>query len=312
MVRHMFVLAAMVLTTFLATGRDCQGRTWSDSSGTYTLEAELVLFNDQSVVLKRADHQLVVIPLADLSDADRDYLKTQEALDLRKRAEERPATLKLKDGTEIAGRIVDFAQRDLTLRRWRGNFYANDRKLENLPAFYQQLLPHIVANFESLRTVDLSGLQDWMVRQRGRPRTFHLEGVLIEANDGDLYAVPFFLLPDSDRALWERYWQNYQATQKDDRTAETANLGFLLESLAAARAEDALVDREIAELQLQMQAVEAGLTSLWEVTLYPGPTIRGWPQWVVVPGRNSRAATIAALEQNPGYVAGPVRRVTRR
>ena len=58
-----------------------------------------------------------------------------------------------------------------------------------------------------------------------------------------------------------------------------------------------------------MQAVQAGLTSLWEVTLFPAGGRGGPPLWVVVPGRDSRQATAAALQQNPGFVAGPVRRV---
>jgi hypothetical protein len=67
--------------------------------------------------------------------------------------------------------------------------------------------------------------------------------------------------------------------------------------------------REIATMQLKMQAVQAGLTSLWEVTLYPAAGRTGPPIWVVMPARNSRDATAAALQSNPGYVAGPVRRV---
>jgi hypothetical protein len=45
------------------------------------------------------------------------------------------------------------------------------------------------------------------------------------------------------------------------------------------------------------------------VTLYPAAGQGGPPLWVVMPGRDSRQATAAALAQYPGYVAGPVRRV---
>jgi hypothetical protein len=83
-----------------------------------------------------------------------------------------------------------------------------------------------------------------------------------------------------------------------------------LRSLAAARYRDKLVQREIAMMQLKLQAIQAGVTSLWEVTLLPGAGQGGPPQWVVVPGRDSRQAIAAALQQNPGFVAGPVRRVS--
>ena len=81
---------------------------------------------------------------------------------------------------------------------------------------------------------------------------------------------------------------------------------------AAARQHDAQVRREIAMMQLKLQAVEAGVTSLWEVTLYPDRGNNSPPQWVVVPGRDSRQATANALAQNLGFVAGPVRRIAPR
>ncbi len=312
--KFVFSLSWIMLVVSLAQGSvaHAESRVWTDTSGAYTLTAELVTFNDKSVVLKRADHELVAFPLAELSQADHDYLKTQAALDAQKKIDESKQTLELIDGTKIEGQIVDFAQRDVTLQRWRGNFYVNDRRLDNLPEFYQKLLPQVVAHFETLRSPDLAGLEHWMTRQRGRPRTFHLEGVLIESPNGDVHAVPFFLLPEAERKLWERYWRNWQARQKELKAESREDLAYLLKSFAAARAEDAQVQREIAELQLKMQTIQAGVTSLWEVTLYPDVAMTGWPLWVVVPGRDSRQATLNALEMYPGFVVGPVRRVSRR
>ena len=306
------LLLALLLAAGSLSSAACLARTWSNASGDYTLEAELVMFNENSVILKRADHELVAFPLAELSAEDRAYLESSAAQEAQKQAEEKFPTLKLADGTTVAGRIVDFAQRDLTVVRRRGNFYVNDRRIDNLPPFYQQLLPQVIAHFETLRSPDLSGLEQWLVRQRGRPRTFHVEGVLVELENGDLHTVPFFLLPENERQLWQRYWSNWQAAQNSDTSAESDDLAFLLRSLAAARAEDAEIKREIAELKLKTQAIQAGITSLWEVTLYPDPGFFGWPQWVVVTGRDSRDATLRALEENPGYFVGPVRRVSRR
>jgi hypothetical protein len=58
-----------------------------------------------------------------------------------------------------------------------------------------------------------------------------------------------------------------------------------------------------------LQAVEAGITSLWEITLYPAGGKAGPPLWVVMPGRNSAEATAQALAQNAGYVAAGARKV---
>jgi hypothetical protein len=71
------------------------------------------------------------------------------------------------------------------------------------------------------------------------------------------------------------------------------------------------IDRQIAQMNLNMNMINAGITSAWEVTLYPVPGNPRPPMWVVTMGRNSAIATEIALRQNPGFVSGPVRRVSR-
>ena len=68
------------------------------------------------------------------------------------------------------------------------------------------------------------------------------------------------------------------------------------------------IQQQIAQMQLN-QAILSGATQLWEVSLYPGRGVAGSPQWVVMPGINSREAAANALTKYPGYVAGPVRKV---
>jgi hypothetical protein len=305
--RCTLVAAWIVIVAVSATAN---ARAWTDSTGKYTLDAELVTFNDRTVVLKRADHEMVAIPLEKLSEADREYLQTKEAGDAARPQDENMQTWTLRDGTQLEGKIVEYAERDVTLQRRRGNIYVNDRNFDNLPAFYQKMLPQIVAQQENLQRADRQSLVSWLVRQRGEPRTLHLEGVIIETKNGDEYAVPFSMLSDDDLALLKPSWNDWQAAANKNDYRRQEDHAFLLRSLAAARQRDAQVNRQIAQMQLGLQAVEAGITSLWEVTLYPAAGKGGRPQWVVVPGRNSRQATQLALSRNPGYVAGPVRRVS--
>lgn len=285
------------------------GRVWTDSTGRYSLDAELVAFNDSTVVLKRADHELVAVPIEKLSAPDRGFLKSQDAGKSIREVSGGEQTWSLRDGTQLVGRIVDYASRDVTIQRRRGRIYVNDRVIENLPEFYQRIIPQIVAQFEGLQRADRRSLEDWLVRQRGAARSFHLDGVTLETQNGDEYAVPFALFSDTDVKLLKPRWNDWFAAQRSSDFATQEDRAFLLRSLAAARQRDQQVQREIALMQLKMQAVAAGVTSLWEVTLYPTAGQSGSPLWVVVPGRDSRQATAAALEQNPGYVAGPVRRV---
>jgi hypothetical protein len=50
-------------------------RTWRDASGTHKVRAAFVDLNDSKVTLKRADGQIVVVPLRKLSKADQEYAK---------------------------------------------------------------------------------------------------------------------------------------------------------------------------------------------------------------------------------------------
>ena len=49
-------------------------RTWTDSTGKYKIEAELVEVRDGTAYLKRADGKTVSVPLTKLSETDRNYL----------------------------------------------------------------------------------------------------------------------------------------------------------------------------------------------------------------------------------------------
>ena len=65
---------------------------------------------------------------------------------------------------------------------------------------------------------------------------------------------------------------------------------------------------QIARMQLQMQAVAAGVTSLWEVYLYPPAGVAAYPISVIVSARNSFDAGSIAGANNPGYIVGPIRK----
>jgi hypothetical protein len=303
------ILAATCLLAACSTA-SIAGREWTDTTGQYTLQAKLIAFSDDTVVLQRGDHELVAVPIKELSDKDREYLKSKEAGDLANRTTEDSQTWTLRDGTKLAGRVVDYASRDVTIQRRRGRVLVNDRWLENLPEFYQRLLPQVVDHFEKLDSADRRGLDAWVLRQRGQPRTFHLKGIVFETDSGDEYAVPFFLLSDRDQGLLGAGFDRWLASQHRDDYDQQDDLAFLLRLLAVARYRDQMVERQIALLNLQLQAANAGLAALWEVSLYPPVGHGGPPVSVVVPGRSSDQAKVAAPQQRPGFFVGPIRRLT--
>lgn len=70
------LLAAILLPAVpTAAQRPMQARTWTDSSGTYTVEATMLGIEGDKVTLLRADGRKVVVPLDRLSQADQDFIR---------------------------------------------------------------------------------------------------------------------------------------------------------------------------------------------------------------------------------------------
>ncbi len=298
-----FVLACLLMLPSVASAR-----VWTDSSGKYSIEANLIAFNGTTVVLQRADHQLGQVPIDKLSPADRDYLKTKEAGDAVKKVAGATQTWTLRSDLKLVGRVVGYAQRSLTVQRRRGNIYVNDRLFENLPAVYQVMIPKIVAHFANLTRDDRQALEDWLVTQKGQPQTFTVEGALFELEGGDEYVVPFFFFSDADQNLLKPGWDQWLAANSKKQYDQLDDQAFLVQSLMAVRQRDQQIQQQIAQMQMY-QAVALGTTQLWEVTLYPARGNAGSPQWVVMPGVNSGEASANALAKYPGFVVGPVRKV---
>ena len=298
----MWACVSLTLTTSI------EARVWTDTTGKYTIEADLIGFDDEQVILKRADKELGAFPLDKLSEKDREYLKSREAKDLHHANLNELQTWAMQSGLQVRGRIVDYARKDMTLQRRRGKIYVNDRVFENLPEIYRKMIPEIVAHFDELDPADARNFRVWMRKQRDEPRTFQLEGVVMELESGDEYGVPFFFFDEKELRVLKSGWDEWVAAHDDYETREDES--FKVQSLAAAMHQDRQIDREIAITQLNMQAIAAGVTSAWEVTLYPAQGNPSAPRWVVVPGRNSREAQQAAVTQNPGFVPGPTRRIS--
>lgn len=285
-------------------------RTWTDQSGQYSIDADLVAYDSTRVVLKRdSDGELGMVSLERLSAADQEFVGKQleEANEQAKAGQ----LWTLRGGLEIPGQVVDFTHRDVTVQRRRGKVYVNDRVFENLPAVYRKVVPMVVAEQTGANVTDEKSLENWLVHRKGQPQTFGVDGVVIEFANGDEYALPFFVFSDRDLEVLQPGWDSWLAAHNAADTMSRGEHSLALQARASQR--DALEAEKlrIAQLQLGMTSVVAGVTSLWEVTLYPGPGVAGPPQWVVVPGRDSRVAAQGAMANYPGYVVGPIRRVSR-
>ncbi|MFO0911628.1 MAG: SHD1 domain-containing protein [Pirellulales bacterium] len=286
-----------------------QGREWKDASGNYVIEAELFGFDDEHVILQRPDKELGVLEISQLSAADQEYLKSPEAQQLDSKNEELTEKWPTTIGIELSGHVVDYAQKDVTIQRRRGRTYVNGRRWDNLPELYQKIIPRLIEHFEEVELPDDAAFQRWLASLRGQPRTFHVDGVVMEMANGDEFTIPFFVFTSADRrALRAGFSEWMNAQQDQDRRQD---LAYRLEQFAAAYFQNQQLNRQIALINLNLQAINSGIVGAWEVTLYPAIGNPSPPMWVVVPARNSLQASEIALLQNPGFLAGSVRRLSR-
>ena len=51
------------------------GRTWTDSTGKFTLEAKFIEVKDRKVTIEKEDGKRITLPLIKLSNADREYVE---------------------------------------------------------------------------------------------------------------------------------------------------------------------------------------------------------------------------------------------
>jgi hypothetical protein len=284
-------------------------REWKNITGDYTLEADPVGFDDERVILQRANKELGSCSIDKLCKEDREFLESKEAQQIHAANIGKLQTWTMISGLKVVGRIVDYARRDVTLQRRRGRTYVNDTVYRNLPDVYQTMLLKIIEHLESTEVPSKQALETWVRSLRGQPRTYKLEGVILELNNGDEYGVPFFLFSEQDQEVLQPGWEAWLKDEADHEKRD--DHAFRLQSLAASYQQDQQIKRQVAIMNMNMQAIQAGLTSAWEVTLYPARGNPNPPRWVVMLGRNSLEATNAALQQNPGYISGPVRRISR-
>ncbi|TWU29873.1 SHD1 domain-containing protein [Bythopirellula polymerisocia] len=303
-----FMISMVLAATWF--GLNADARVWTDKSGNYSLEGDLVAFDGADVVIQKTDKTLVGVDMEQLSEKDQEYAKSEEAKIALEKAGKGDQVWEMRNGLKVIGKVVDYMRRDVTFRMARGTIFVNDVKFENLPEVYQKIAPLVAAHFTERDITDRAGLFDWLRRVRGAPQTFTTEGVLMELSNGNHYAVPFFLFSEKALLALKPGWDRWAASaQKYEDQQESA---LYLQSQAQAFQQSAEQTAQFQKLQLQLQAYTAGMFSLWEVVLYPNQGTPGTALSVVVPGRNSRQAQITAMEQNPGYSLGPVARVNRQ
>ena len=114
-----------------------QTRTWTDSSGNFEIEAQLVEVSDGTAHLQKADGQIVTVPLDRLSAADRQFIEREVAASTQAGSTEGMpnALVELSSGAKVEGRITARDESSVTIETTRGErTYSRKYKLSQIAA----------------------------------------------------------------------------------------------------------------------------------------------------------------------------------
>ena len=130
-------------------------RQWSDKSGKYSIEGDLIATNDDWVVIKQTNGRLSAVKLSDLSEADPGIRGLSRRLNHIKESDGLQ-TWTLGDGYKVKGRVVAYGHKDVVVSRRRSRIYVNDRPFQNLPEVYQLIVRKMIGQQEAARFRELS------------------------------------------------------------------------------------------------------------------------------------------------------------
>ncbi len=227
-------------------------KTWTDPSGRYKVEAELVAADPSKAVLRNDEGELLVMQLEQLSKADRDYVEdfldeqqrssaaageageTSEAdrprrddeprrddppsqdWDLPKASAKRQtdSKWKLKDGQTVRGRLLGFGRETLVLARRDGHVLVDGTPFDELPPAYQKIVPDVVSRIDKVDIGDQESLEDHLIDGGAGPFRYTVAGIQIEDRDGDVVTIPVSLLRSADREAVEPGMRRWMAAQQ--------------------------------------------------------------------------------------------------
>lgn len=292
-------------------------RKWTTPNDSYSIRGAMVAFNETTVIIKRdRPEKLFALEIKDLSEADQEYISAER----RRRESENLnpndgagdwQTWTTASGWQIRGRVLAYGRKDLVIERNSRVAVVNGKSFSNLDALQQRV---ILATLSQLENQELKSEQDFtkfVSQLKGQPKTYTLDGVMFQLESGDKVPVPFFLFSEKDQSLLRAGWENWMAAEQDETARNREDFLVRQEALryqAMQQREAQYQQMEI--LKLNLLASATGLTSIWEVALIPGRGVWGRPTTVIVSARTSQVAAQTALQSHPGYVVGPIRRVS--
>lgn len=296
--------ATLALLLIAAAALPAHARIWTDNTGKHTQQAELIDFDQHTVILKKAEGNLVAVPIERLSDADQEYLKSAGAKTHVSEVADavKDRTWHMIEGSKLVGRVIEYARREVVITRKDSKLWVNDKLFATLPELHQLAVMMLVNHSEKKQCKTAKDIEDLIVIRKGEPLKFQVEGVLLQLATGETFPVPFFLFSDKDMAVLKPGWDAWVKVEKDEAAKQRESA--MLRTVASEYQRNREIDHRIQYLQLASQWFD-----LWEVGLVAP---NGDTTSVVIPARDSLTAEMAALSKYPnGRIIG-TRKIERR
>jgi len=309
MKRMLLAVVCATLTTCVCPVTDA--RDWSDATGTYKFEGDLIAASEDTVVVRRKKGDLQAYQIAQLSDDDKTFVRSHLEDTGKKTDPEEMQTWTGRAGFRFRGRVVGYGRGTIVVGHERGTTTVDKKTIDKLDEIYQLMLPKVIAEYDDETVKTKEDLQKWGRRLRGKDKSFTMDGVRMELDNGETISVPLFLFSPDERKLLEQGWQTWMSKDAEDTARRREEF---LTVAAAAEYQRALRAEQQAQMQIQMMQLEllkanSGLTQIWEVQMLPRPGVAARPTSVVISAQNSLTARMIAEQQYPAFASAAVRQL---
>ena len=267
----------IAIALLIASPSFAEVRKWSDESGRFSVEAELLTSDKDFVVLEREkDGELIAVRKKELSAKDQAYIsenaeeRDNDEADVetdRDLASRNPkkydSTWKMRDGEVVKGRLIGFGRQDLVIKRERGKIFINDRELEELPPAYGKIVPDVVSRVDNAEIETSEELEEHLAENGAGPFTYSVEGIQLDLATGGGITVPVSLLAVSEAKQVQPALERWQAANEDDvseseRMEASSRERLVLDSQERYRRRDQPRQSQLKMMELNLLAVQAG------------------------------------------------------
>ncbi len=288
-------------------------RFWTDAKTGQNLEADLVEADDETAVLKTREGELVSMPIERLTKDAQAFIERWKVERGKGGAKPPAPSWQLHDGTKVQGNVTGFHSGDLELALKGDKVLVQGQDLDAVDPFKQLVIPKLVSSRENTSINDTGALKEWLARQPGQKRTYHVDGVEVESPDGEKTGVPFSLFSKEHQDFlkpgWEAWDQAHDAQAEKKVTPEELARQRQADLYLRARARLEDKDRMLNMAANKLRIEQAFGVSRWRVMMTPRPGVAGQPTVVIVPGRNSQEARETAMARYPGFEPGATARI---